>query len=133
MIKNAFRQPSPAISADTSQPPQTAKQAFDLKVVPPLLLEWKDYAKVSGNRSDGKVKVSNGTEDDFDLTFVVLAVAGFVTPLVAALAMSGSSLLVTLNALRASRLGIFAISPKNAKEYQPAGGGGTAVQLEAIP
>lgn len=60
---------------DTSQPPQTAKQAFDLKVVPPLLLEWKDYAKVSGNRIDGKVQVSNGTGDDFDLTFVVLAVA----------------------------------------------------------
>ena len=60
---------------DTSQPPQMAKQAFDLKVVPPLLLEWKDYAKVSGNRIDGKVQVSNGTGDDFDLTFVVLAVA----------------------------------------------------------
>jgi hypothetical protein len=60
---------------DTSRPPQTATQDVELKVVPPLLLEWKDYAKVSGNRIDGKVKVSNGTDDDFDLTFVVLAVA----------------------------------------------------------
>lgn len=60
---------------DTSQPPQTAKRDVELKVVPPLLLEWKDYAKVSGNRIDGKVQVSNGTADDFDLTFVVLAVA----------------------------------------------------------
>jgi putative Ig domain-containing protein len=60
---------------DSSQAPQTATRDVELKVVPPLLLEWKDYAKVSNNRIDGRVKVSNGTEDDFDLTFVVLAVA----------------------------------------------------------
>ena len=61
--------------ADTSRPPQMATRDVELKVVPPLLLEWKDYAKVAGSRIDGKVKVSNGTDDDFDLTFVVLAVA----------------------------------------------------------
>jgi hypothetical protein len=60
---------------DSSRPPQTARLAVELRVVPPLLLEWKDYARVAGNRIDGKVQVSNGTEDDFDLTFVVLAVA----------------------------------------------------------
>ena len=60
---------------DTSQPAVTARHEAVLHVVPPLLLEWKKPAKVSGNRIDGSVQVSNGTEDDFDLTFIVLAVA----------------------------------------------------------
>lgn len=62
-------------ATDTSNPPQIAKREVQLRVVPPLLLEWKKFAKVADNRIDGSVLVSNGTENDFDLTVIVLAVA----------------------------------------------------------
>jgi hypothetical protein len=60
---------------DSSTPPQRATRTFDLRIVQPMLMQWKKYAHVTGSRVDGSVVVSNSTEDDFDFTFVVLAVA----------------------------------------------------------
>lgn len=55
---------------------QTAVQkGFRLRVVSALTLIWKNQARVSGNRIDGSVEVSNTTPDNMDLTFIVLAVA----------------------------------------------------------
>jgi hypothetical protein len=62
---------------DSSNPPQRTTRSFLLKVVQPLLMQWKRYAQVTGNRIDGSVIVSNSTDDDFDLTFVVLAVGDY--------------------------------------------------------
>jgi hypothetical protein len=60
---------------DSSNPPQKAFRAFVLRIAPPMVMEWKRYAHVAGNRIDGSIVISNNTEDEFDFTFVVLAVA----------------------------------------------------------
>lgn len=48
---------------------------FVLRVISALSLNWKNPARVNGNRIEGSVEVSNTTQDDMDLTYVVLAVA----------------------------------------------------------
>jgi hypothetical protein len=59
---------------DSSRPPQSLQREFVLKVQAPLMLQWKEYANVTGNRIAGQVEVSNSTTDDFDFTLIVLAV-----------------------------------------------------------
>jgi hypothetical protein len=43
---------------------------------PPILAEWSDLPKISGNAVKGSVVVTNGTDDAFDQTVVVEAVNG---------------------------------------------------------
>jgi hypothetical protein len=59
---------------DTSKPVQTATRNIVLKIVEPLSLEWKTPPHVSGNQILGSVVVSNGTEDTFDFTLIVMSV-----------------------------------------------------------
>ncbi len=54
---------------------QGVQKGFVLRVRSAFTLNWKAPARVSGNRIDGTVEVSNTTPDDMDLTFYVLAVA----------------------------------------------------------
>jgi hypothetical protein len=61
---------------DSGTPSYQVKQQLSLRVVAPLLAEWSRYPKVNGQRLEGSILVSNGTDDDFDLTVVMLAVNG---------------------------------------------------------
>jgi hypothetical protein len=61
---------------DGGNPQQAVQKGFVLRVRSALTLNWKNPARVAGNRIQGSVEVTNTTPDDMDLTFVVMAVAG---------------------------------------------------------
>ncbi len=60
--------------SDSGSSPHQRNQQLTLRVLAPLLVQWGNQAKINGQRIEGSVKVSNQTGEDFDLTFVVLAV-----------------------------------------------------------
>jgi hypothetical protein len=59
---------------DSGKPARSQKREFTFDVVAPLVVEWSRKPKVNGRRVEGAIKVSNQTEQDFDFTFVALAV-----------------------------------------------------------
>ena len=60
--------------SDSGKPGQQRSQQLMLQVVAPLLVEWSRYPKISGQRVEGAIKVSNRTGLDFDFTTIMLAV-----------------------------------------------------------
>ncbi|HEY6185937.1 MAG TPA: Ig domain-containing protein [Terriglobales bacterium] len=60
--------------SDSGSPAHQRSQELTLRVLAPLAVQWGNQAKINGKRIEGSVKVSNQTGQDFDLTFVVLAV-----------------------------------------------------------
>lgn len=60
---------------DSGSPRQSVQRQFLIRVRSAFNLNWKNPARVDGNRIEGSVEVSNTTPDDIDLTFVVLAIA----------------------------------------------------------
>src|SRR5262249_8366965 len=60
---------------DSERPASQRDQQLSLVVVAPLLARWGRYPKVNGQRIEGSIIVSNQTDDEFDLTAIVLAVA----------------------------------------------------------
>jgi hypothetical protein len=59
---------------DSGKPAFERRQDLVLKVVAPLFAQWGRYPVVNGQRMEGSIKVSNATENDFDLTMIALAV-----------------------------------------------------------
>ena len=84
---------SPTSAADISQ--TTADLVFQGQSLKPIVVAL-DVARLA----DRLVKQNFVLAIAYNAVAVPLAVLGFVTPLLAAVAMSSSSILVTLNALR---------------------------------
>ena len=59
---------------DSGRPANQRSQQLTLTVVSPLMARWGRDPKLNGQRLEGSVLVSNETDYDFDLTFIVLAV-----------------------------------------------------------
>jgi hypothetical protein len=59
---------------DGARPAHARDLRIVLRVVAPLAAEWTQPPHVSGRRIEGVIKLTNETDQDFDLTFVVLAV-----------------------------------------------------------
>ena len=59
---------------DSGKPQYERRQQISVAVVTPLFAEWGRYPKIAGQRIEGSILVSNHTEQDFDLTVIVLAV-----------------------------------------------------------
>lgn len=59
---------------DSDRPANQRSQQLTLTVVSPLMARWGRYPKLNGQRLEGSIFVSNQTDHDFDLTFIVLAV-----------------------------------------------------------
>jgi hypothetical protein len=60
--------------SDSATPAHQISRQFSLTVISPLGTQWGRYPKVNGERLEGSILVSNETDDDFDLTVIVLAV-----------------------------------------------------------
>jgi hypothetical protein len=59
---------------DGGRPAMQRNQQLVLTVVAPLMAQWGRYPKVTGRRLEGSITVSNQTEQDFDLTVIMMAV-----------------------------------------------------------
>ncbi len=60
--------------SDSDDPPETRTREFTLTVTSALIVEWKSQPALNGDHIQGSLKLANETEDDADLTMIVVAV-----------------------------------------------------------
>lgn len=60
--------------ADAAKPSRSHLRDLMLRVFPPLEVEWKSTPSADTQGIAGAIEISNHTNDDFDLTFIALAV-----------------------------------------------------------
>jgi Putative Ig domain len=60
--------------SDSGRPVAQKKKEFVLDVVAPLVVEWSRKPRITGHRLEAAIRVSNQTGNDFDFTFIALAV-----------------------------------------------------------
>jgi Putative Ig domain len=61
-------------ATDSGKPAHQRTQELTLQVVAPLVVQWSRYPKVTGQRVECAIKLSNQTGQDFDFTVIALAV-----------------------------------------------------------
>jgi Cu2+-exporting ATPase len=121
---------SPATAVDVSQ--TAADVVFQGRKLTPIL-EALDVAR----RSDRLVRQNFAITFLYNLLTIPVAVAGLVTPLIAALAMSSSSLIVIINALRLARRRANPVQAHGRADLSHSAGGGIgpagAAGLPVVP
>ena len=60
---------------DSASPANRISKELQAVIAASLEFNWLHAPTVTGDRVDGAVQLTNGTKDDFDLTFIVVAVA----------------------------------------------------------
>ncbi len=60
--------------SDAGNPAQTEIRTFRSAVVAPLSVDWKQPPQVEAGGIFGSVQVTNGTQDDFEVTVIIVAV-----------------------------------------------------------
>ncbi|MFY9562180.1 MAG: putative Ig domain-containing protein [Terriglobales bacterium] len=59
---------------DSARPANRINKELKTVISASLVFEWFHSPQVRGDRVDGAVQMSNGTKDDFDLTFIIIAI-----------------------------------------------------------